>query len=172
MTYYFVKKKPLKARTLITQESIPVGCVPSAAVTGEGVCFPGECVCFLGGCVLPGVCASWGRGVVLPGGCAAWGVCFPGGCASQRGVYPSMHWGRHPHPVNRMTDRLLWKYYLAATSLRTVISQVKYQKINIFLMQHYLIEISPYLTPLHLSNLLTLIKRKEQNNNKSQTPCK
>ena len=42
---------------------------------------PGGCVCFRGGCV-----------------CFLVGVCFLGG------VYPSMHWGRHP-PVDRMTDR-------------------------------------------------------------------
>ena len=65
---------------MVKQESIPVGCVPSAVVTvGE------RGLCFLGGL----------------------GVCFPG-------VYPSMHWGRHP-PVDRMTDRSK-KHYLAATN--------------------------------------------------------
>ena len=59
------------------QESIPVGCVPSAAVAAGG----GGCASQGG--VLPGVC-FWGD--VLPGGgCASWGVCFlggvlPGGC--------------------------------------------------------------------------------------------
>ena len=47
-----------------------------------GVCLPGRC---LPGGYLPGRC--------LPRGVSARGV----------GVYPSMHWGRHP-PVNRITD--------------------------------------------------------------------
>ena len=73
----------------------------------------------------------WGGGGVCPGGCLPGGVCLPGGCLSRRvsargclprGVYPSMHWGRHPlPPVNRILDTHLWKYYLATTSLQTVI---------------------------------------------------
>ena len=41
------------------------------------------------------------------------------------GVYPSMHWSRHPPtpPVDRILNTRLWKYYLAATSLRTVMMQ-------------------------------------------------
>ena len=61
-----------------------------------GGCGPGECVC-------PG------------GGCVCWGV------SAQGNVCPSACWDTHPHPpMNRMTDRRLWKYYLAATTLRTV----------------------------------------------------
>ena len=70
----------------LKQESIPVGCIPSAAVAvGEGGCLPRRGVC------LGGVC----RGRCLPRGClprgcvclekvsaqgvSAWG-CLPGGC--------------------------------------------------------------------------------------------
>ena len=55
------------------------------------------------------------------GGCLL-GVCLPMGCLPGGGVYPSMHWGRHPPSVDRILDTHLWKYYLAATSLRTVIN--------------------------------------------------
>ena len=53
------------------QESIPVGCVPSAAVAAGGgrVCFPGGCASR--GCASGGMC--------FPGGCASWEVCFRGG---------------------------------------------------------------------------------------------
>ena len=33
------------------------------------------------------------------------GVCPGGGVSAREGVHPSMHWGRHPPPVDRMTDR-------------------------------------------------------------------
>ena len=82
-----------------------------------------------------------GRGV-LPAsgeGCAScfWGGCLPRGVSVQRGVFaqweglsaqgvylpgcicPGM--GVSAQGVNRMTERCLWKYYLAAPSLRTVI---------------------------------------------------
>ena len=75
------------------QESIPVGCVASAAVAVREVCF-----LFLGGVgsAKGTVCLEWvsHRGC-LPGGKSARGMsargCLP------RGFYPSMHWGRHPH---------------------------------------------------------------------------
>ena len=41
------------------------------------------------------------------------------------GVYPSMHWGRHP-PVNRMTDRQVYKYNLRKLRLQTVKITVKF----------------------------------------------
>ena len=90
------------------QECIPVGCVPAGHWPN-----PRGGACFLG-CVLPG---GW---CVLRGG-----VCFPGGCASggvpaSRGWYPSMHWGRPPPPVNRITDTSK-NITLATTSLRLVI---------------------------------------------------
>ena len=68
------------------QDSIPVGCVPSATVA-------------------------------VGGGGAAQGVSAHEGCLP-RGVYPSMHWARHP--PDRIFDTRFWKYYLARTSLRTV----------------------------------------------------
>ena len=68
------------------EESIPVGCVPSTAVTVEGCASWGsmlprgvlpEVVCFLGGLipggVLPGGCASR-ENCVLPGGVCLGGV--------------------------------------------------------------------------------------------------
>ena len=66
--------------------------------------------CRLLGGVCPGGCLSGGclpRGC-LPRGCLPWGVSAP------------VHAGIHTPPVNRMTDRYLWKYYLAATSLQAV----------------------------------------------------
>ena len=57
------------------QDCIPVGCVPSAAVAMS-------------------IPACTGQGGVCPGE----GVC-PGG------VYPSMHWGRHPLWTKWLTDR-------------------------------------------------------------------
>ena len=98
----------------------------------------GECTCsgvyLLGGCTCSGGVPAWGctfwggctcsggvpaEGVYLPRGCTCWG-CVPARGFTCLGVYPSMHWDRHT-PVNRMTDRCLWKYYLTATSLRTAI---------------------------------------------------
>ena len=65
------------------QESIPVGCLPSAAVTvGRGGCVS------LGGCASSG-CAS--QGVYLPGGVPARGGYLPKGGYLPGGVYPSMH---------------------------------------------------------------------------------
>ena len=109
------------------QECIPVGCIPSAAVAGGG----GVCLGVSArGCVWPGGCLS--RGV------SAWG-CLPRVCASAQGVLadtPSpLCWGVCPEgclpdtplpSVNRMTDRRLWKYYLATTSLRTVKTKTTY----------------------------------------------
>ena len=56
------------------------------------------------------------------------GVCLPGEGVSAREGVSAQGWGVCPgirclprhSPVNRMTDRRLWKYYLAATTLRTV----------------------------------------------------
>ena len=48
------------------------------------------------------------------------GVCSGGVCSWGGGWYPSMHWGRPPPPVNRMTDRC--KNITFTTSLRTVIT--------------------------------------------------
>ena len=75
-------------------------CLPRGVSAQGGVCW---------GCLTGGVC---------PGGVCSGGVCPGRGCLP-RVVYPNIHRGRHP-PVNGMTDRRLWKYYLAATSLRMV----------------------------------------------------
>ena len=68
------------------------------------------CSLLLGGCLVRGWVCS--QGVSAPRGVCSRGVCF-------WGVYPSMHWGRHPPPL--WTDTRLWKYYLDPTSLRPVI---------------------------------------------------
>ena len=66
-------------------------------------------------CLLWGGVCSWGvvsapvGWCLLPGGwwCLLWGggVCSLGGCVCSGGWYPSMHCGRTPPPVNRMTER-------------------------------------------------------------------
>ena len=48
-------------------------------------------------------------------------VLVVGGGADQGGVYPSMHWGRHPPPVDRILETCLWKHYLSAIMLRQMI---------------------------------------------------
>ena len=99
--------------------------VPEGCALGGGCLLPGG-VC-LGGVSAPwGVCAPGGSG---PGGCLLWGGVCSGGVSAPRGsapggvwsggIYPSMHWGRHPSPP--WTDRRLWKYYLGPTLLRPVI---------------------------------------------------
>ena len=70
--------------------------------------------------LLPGGCLLWG--VSAPGGCLVRGGSAPGGGVCSWGVYPSMHWVRHPSPL--WTDTRLWKYYLGPTSLRPVIKSV------------------------------------------------
>ena len=113
--------------------SAPGGCLlPGAGGLLQGVSAPGGCL-LLGGGSLPlgvsalggGVC-SWGclllGGVVsaLGRGCGvcSWegvwclfpGVVCSGGClllgdvSALGGWHPSMHWGRHPHLVDRITD--------------------------------------------------------------------
>ena len=74
------------------QESIPVGCVLSAAVAvGGGMCFRGGGVCFRGVCV----CF---QGDVLPGGVLPRGGVLPGGCDSGGGGVCPVHAGIHPPP--------------------------------------------------------------------------
>ena len=95
------------------------GCLPRGLL-GVGVVCPGDClpregVCPGGWGFLPrgGVClgcvSTWGclprgEGGVWLGGVSTWEWSAQG-CVSALGVYPSMHWGRHPPPVNRMTYR-------------------------------------------------------------------
>ena len=63
-------------------------------------------------------------------GCLPGGGCLPRGCVCPGGVYLEGCLPREvsvrgmadtPHPVNGMTDRQVYKYYLAANSLRVVI---------------------------------------------------
>ena len=85
---------------------------PMHCTGGGGWSWRGAC---LGGCLLWGACSG---GVCSRGAWSWWvpglGVPGPGG----GWWYPSMHWGRPPLPVNRMTDRC--KNITFATSLRTV----------------------------------------------------
>ena len=100
------------------QKCIPVGCVPAARWPYARVSFTGGrgVYLFLGSVLSPGVYLGTG-GACLPGGCLPGrgvclplrGECLPGGLTWGGGVcwgcvYPSMHWGRHPPPVDRMTD--------------------------------------------------------------------
>ena len=94
--------------------------------TGGGCAclWSGGCVCFRGGICSSGGCLPLVPGVSAPGG---GGACLwlGGACLwSWKGVHPSMQWGRPPPPVNRILDTRFWKYYLAPTSLRAVISTV------------------------------------------------
>ena len=105
------------------QEYIPVGCVPSAAVavcwgvSAQGGCLPQGC--------LPGEC--------LPRGVSAQGVSAQGvsaqGASAQEGV--SQHALRQIPPVDRILDTRLWKYYLAATLLRTLIIQLHWKSCSV-----------------------------------------
>ena len=103
--------RKLHLNQCIKQESIPVGCVPFAAVTVvEGCNCQGgfvparECTCQ--GVNLPGGVPTKGD-VYLPG----WGVHLPEwivpargvpsrGCVPARGVSAPMHAGIHPHGQN------------------------------------------------------------------------
>ena len=80
----------------LKQESIPVGCVPSAAVAvgGGGSACRGVSTC------LGGVCPS-----------ACWDTCLGG-----EGVCPSACGDTAPS-VNRILGTRLWKHYLSATTV-------------------------------------------------------
>ena len=85
-------------------------------------CFPGREGYLPRGGIWPGgvYLGVSACGIVWLGGVWLGGVC-PGGVSAQGGyVFPSMYWGRHPRPVDRILETHMWKYYLAATSLRTV----------------------------------------------------
>ena len=67
------------------------------------------------------------RGVSAQG-VSAWGMSAQG--MSAGGCLPGGESARHPlPPVNRMIDRFLRKYYLAATSLWTVTNETNGQKL-------------------------------------------
>ena len=94
------------------QECIPVGCVPAAHWPYAGACSWRGDVCFQGGSALGGYVSALGG--VCSGGSAWWDVCSQGGV-----WYSSMHWGRHPPPVDRITGTCK-NSTLATTSLRLV----------------------------------------------------
>ena len=96
--------KATRCVTLFSQECIPVGCVPSAAVTvsrGGGVSDPGggllmggclfRGVSVLGGCLLLGVSSSGGR-CLLPGGCLLCGGCGIPACTEADTPIPHPLW--------------------------------------------------------------------------------
>ena len=118
----------------------PGGCLPGVClprgVSAWGVCLPGGvCLprsvsaqgCLPWGyllkwclsaweCLLEGCLSAWEclPGCVCPGVSAWGGVCLGASVCGHLPDIPSP-------PANRMTDKCLWKHYLAATSLRTVI---------------------------------------------------
>ena len=89
------------------------GCIQ--ACTGQGCVYPSM---HWGGCVY--LSMHWAGGC-LPGGCLSRGAYWLGGVCPEdlpRGCRPRGVSVKHlPTHVNRMTDRCLWKYYLAVTSL-------------------------------------------------------
>ena len=102
------------------------GCLLWGVSALGGVCSWG--VSAHGGCLLPGGVSAPGgsapgvsaprgvsatrevsapRGDLLPGGCPLPGGCLLWGDLLWGMWYPSMHWGRHPHPSPLWTDRRL-----------------------------------------------------------------
>ena len=111
----------------IEQECIPVGCVPSTAVAARGWLprrgVSDQGVSTRGGCLPSGVSAEgMSAQGVYPSSehvLGKLGVCIPA-CTGQVGV--SACWDTHP-PVDRILDTRLWKHYLSATMLRTVMKR-------------------------------------------------
>ena len=70
-----------------------------------GICSGGGClllgVSALGGC---GVCSWEGVWCLFPGVVCSGGCLLLGGVSALGGWHPSMHWGRHPPLVDRITD--------------------------------------------------------------------
>ena len=77
-----------------------------------------------------GLSAQWGvpremsaQGGVYPGGSAQWGVCpvgvLPGGVCPG-GCIPACTEADTPPTVNRMTDRQVYKHYLSANEVKTM----------------------------------------------------
>ena len=67
------------------------------------------------GCTYRGVVPAWGGWV-----CTCQGVYLPRGVYLPKRCIPACT--EADTPLNRMTDRCLWKYYFAATSLQTIIT--------------------------------------------------
>ena len=91
------------------QECIPVGCVPSAAMA----IYLGGCLHRGRGCLPRRRGCLPKRGVASPGGVCPGSVCPQGVCPGvvclARRVYTS-------HPVDRIFDTHLWKYYPSTPS--------------------------------------------------------
>ena len=108
--------------SLTVRCSLPRGglCSWGISTLGEGVSAPRGCllmggVCSQGVSALGGVC-SWGS--ALGGVYSEGGVCY-GGESAPGGVYPSMHWGRHPPPQGQnswhtLVKILPWPNFVAA----------------------------------------------------------
>ena len=93
------------------------GGVCSGGVSAPGgVCWGGVCSLGEGG-VCSGGCLFRG-GCLLLGGVCCRGVSAPkGGVCSWGGMYPSMHWGRHPHLLTKSqtpVKTLPWPNFVAA----------------------------------------------------------
>ena len=121
----FIAKTPSRMRTIRSSGCWWGGggvCIP-ACLLGSGVCIPactGQGVLsqhVLGrGCRIP---KCTGHGGCLPRGVSAQGVSARGGMsACGGGCLPQCMLGYTP--LCGQNDRRLWKYYLAATTLRTV----------------------------------------------------
>ena len=121
-----------KENFVLKQECIPVGCVPSAAMTASGGGGGGRGYVSAGGVRLPGGCllgvSAWGclpRGKWgLPGGSDWGGVCLAGSVhapRTQRQTPLLRSRGRNPPspppppPVDRILDTRLRKHYFSAT---------------------------------------------------------
>ena len=88
----------INSNIIIKQDCIPVGCIPSACWPYLPACTAQGGVCLLRGGLL--------LGGLLQGGLLLGGVYFPGGVCFQRVWYPSMHWGRPPHPWTEWQTRV------------------------------------------------------------------
>ena len=104
------------------KESIPVGCVPLASVAAT------KCQCQRGSPSRSGVCPP-----------------PPGGDIGPEIPYP------HLPPVNRMTDRRLWKHYLPTTNVaggnkrnRLKHATIHHLTTDRFVMWHWFYDISAY----------------------------
>ena len=116
--------------------------LPGGVSAPRGVWSRGGGWCLLpGGCLLQGEGVSASRGCLLPGGVSAQGVSAPGGvcsggmsapggvCSWGVGVYPSMHWGRHPNlwtESHTPVKTLPWPNFVAAGNNYAVIKLRNY----------------------------------------------
>ena len=102
-----------------------------------GVCLVRGGVCSGGGLPGPGGGSAWSRGGGLPdpgGGSAPGrlGLLSGGSAPGEGGVYPSMHWGRHPPPSpcgqnswHTLVKILPWPNFVAADNKNSFILERK-----------------------------------------------